>query len=188
MGDPHSAPASRRPAFGVGAWAAPSSGIGGRPASANPAARQHGSESDPASASARASAPQHPLRTADARTPWHRRRIERGCEAGGSCSCASAVGDDSSGAPYRPPSNEDLAEWGAQLDDQLHQIRSVLASRPTSGRATPSMPGRATPQQFQHQPTQQLPAFTSPQPSCFSCGAGVTFNCAGTCAGARPKR
>ena len=37
---PHSAPASRRPAFGVGAWAAPSSGIGGRPASANPAARQ----------------------------------------------------------------------------------------------------------------------------------------------------
>ena len=40
MADPHSAPASRRPAFGVGARAAPSSGIGGRTASANPAARQ----------------------------------------------------------------------------------------------------------------------------------------------------
>ena len=38
------------------------------------------------------------------------------------------------------------------------------------------MPGRATPQQFQHQPTQQPPAFTSPQPSCFSCGAGVPFD------------
>ena len=118
MADPHSAPASRRPAFGVGARAAPSSGIGGRTASANPAARQHGSESDPASASARAPASQHPLRTADARTPWHRLRIEQGCEAGGSCSCASAVGGDSSGTPYRPPSDEELAEWGAQLDDQ----------------------------------------------------------------------
>jgi hypothetical protein len=177
MADPHSAPASRRPAFGVGARTAPSSGIGGRTASANPAARQHGSESDPASASARAPAPQHPLRTADARTPWHRLRIEQGCEAGGSCSCASAVGGDSSGTPYRPPSDEELAEWGAHLDDQLHQIRSVLASRPTSGRATPSVPsGRATPQLFQHQPTQQPPAFTSPQPSCFSCGAGVPFD------------
>ena len=41
MADPHSAPASRRPVFGPGAWAAPSSGFGGRPASANPAARQH---------------------------------------------------------------------------------------------------------------------------------------------------
>ena len=38
MADPHSAPASRRPVFGPGAWAAPSSGFGGRPASANPAA------------------------------------------------------------------------------------------------------------------------------------------------------
>ena len=41
MADPHSAPATRRPPFGAGLLPASAFGIGGRPASANPAGEQH---------------------------------------------------------------------------------------------------------------------------------------------------